>query len=168
MTALVTPVSYARIKYHAVHTFRATDPDGLERYVRLTWEPVAGVRPIDPFTATSLAPDYLHTELRERLAQAPARFLLQMRIAGQGEVLDDPTVIWDDTQTRIVMGELVLTGLVADQQTDCERLSFNPTRLVPGLECSDDPVLAARRGAYEESCRRRRGIGCPVTGGAPC
>jgi hypothetical protein len=34
------------------------------------------------------------------LARNPARFLLQMRIAGQGEVLNDPTVIWDDTQTR--------------------------------------------------------------------
>jgi catalase len=162
MTSLVTPVSYARVKYHAVHTFRATNADGIVRFVRLSWEPVAGVRPVDPFTAPSLAPDYLHTELRERLAQNPARFLLQMRIAGQGEVLDDPTVIWDNTQTRVVMGELVLTGLVDDQQTGCERLSFNPTRVVPGLECSDDPVLAARRGAYEESCRRRAGLGCPV------
>ncbi len=162
MALVTTPVSYARAKYHAVHTFKATNTEGVVRFVRLAWEPVAGVRPVDPHTAMGSAPDYLRTELRERLARNPARFLLQMRIAGQGEVLDDPTAIWDDTQTRVVMGELVLTGLVADQQTGCERLSFNPNRVVPGLECSNDPILAARGGAYEESCWRRGGLGCPA------
>ena len=167
MNALVTPSSYARVKYHAVHTFRATDADGVVRFVRLAWEPVAGVRPVSADDAEKLAPDYLHTELGARLADQPARFLLRMHVAGQGDVVDDPTAVWDNTQPRILMGELVLTDLVTDQSADCEHLSFNPTRLVPGLECSDDPVLAARRGAYEESCRRRGGSGCPVTGSAP-
>ncbi len=167
MSELVTPTSYTRVGYHAVHTFRATDPEGNVRFVRLGWEPVAGVRPIDPKDADTLARDYLHTELNERLARQPARFILRMHVAGQGDVIDDPTVIWDQTQTRLLMGELVLTDVVADQEADCERLSFNPTRVVPGLECSDDPILAARQGAYEESCWRRGGTGCPITGGPP-
>ncbi|MGZ4703580.1 MAG: catalase [Acidimicrobiales bacterium] len=162
MSTLVTPVSYARAKYHAVHTFRATDGDGHVRHVRLAWEPVAGVRPIAKADAATLPPDFLHTELRQRLARRPARFVLRMHLAGQGDALDDPTVIWDNTQPRVVMGELVLTDVVADQEAGCERLSFNPGRVVPGLECSDDPILLARLGAYEESCRRRGGTGCPV------
>ncbi len=167
MNALVTPSSYARVKYHAVHAFRATGADDVVRFVRLSWEPVAGVRPVSADDAEKLPTDYLHTELGERLADQPARFLLRMQVAGQGDVIDDPTAIWDNTQPRILMGELVLTDLVTDQSTDCEHLSFNPTRVVHGLECSDDPVLVARRGAYEESCRRRSGSGCPVTGSAP-
>jgi catalase len=56
----------------------------------------------------------------------------------------------------------VITGLVADQATDCEQLSFNPTRLVPGIDCSDDPILLARRDAYAVSFEMRRTGGCPV------
>ena len=166
MNTLVTPVSYTRAKYHAVHTFRAIDREGTVRYVRFAWEPVAGVRPVPADQVASMAPDYLHTELRERLARQPARFVLRMHLAGQGEPIDDPTAIWDNTEPRLLMGELVLTDVVADQESGCERLSFNPARLVPGLECSDDPILAARRGAYEESCRRRGGNGCPIMGSA--
>ena len=160
---LVTPTSYARATYHALHTFKVTNADGVVRYVRLSWEPVAGVRPIGD---AAVPEDYLRTELGARLAREPARFVLRMVVAGQGDALDDPTRLWDTTRLRVVMGELFLTGLVADQERECERLSFNPTRVVPGLECSDDPILAARRGAYEYSCALRGGSGCPIGGGA--
>ncbi len=42
------PVSYARATYHAVHTFVVTAPDGARRWVRFTWQPVAGVLTTDP------------------------------------------------------------------------------------------------------------------------
>jgi len=158
---LVTPTSYARATYHALHTFKATNADGLVRYVRLSWEPVAGVRPIG---GAEVPEDYLHQELGERLRHGPARFVLRMVVAGEGDDVDDPTRLWDTTRLRVVMGELFLTELLEDEDA-CERLSFNPTRTVTGLECSDDPILAARRDAYEYSCRRRGGTGCPVGGG---
>lgn len=157
---LVTPTSYARAAYHALHTFRITDPDGVVRYARFDWEPVAGVRPVP---AGIRAPDqFLQDELRERLARGPARFVLRMHLAGQGDEIDNPAKVWDTTRTRIVMGEVFLTHVIEDQEQGCEQLSFNPTRVVPGLECSDDPVLAARGAAYEFSCRQRGGAGCPV------
>jgi catalase len=158
---LVTPTSYARATYHALHTFKLTGPDDALRYARFSWEPVSGVR---PERAKKPASDYLQTELRERLTRGPITFVLRMVIAGQGDALDDPTQLWDTTRPRVVMGELVLTNLVEDQREDCERLSFNPTRVVAGFECSDDPILAARRGAYEYSCQLRAGSGCPVGG----
>ena len=158
---LVTPNSYARATYHALHTFKLTAPDGSVHYARFHWEAVAGVHPVAKATHS---PDFLHAELRQRLAREPARFVLRMVLAGQGDPIDNPTVLWDTTRPRIVMGELVLTAMVPDQHDDCERLSFNPTRVVAGFECSDDPILAARRGAYEYSCRKRQGSGCPVGG----
>jgi catalase len=159
---LVTPTSYGRATYHALHTFKITNAQGVVRFARFSWEPVAGVRPEE---ATNPAADYLHTELRSRLRRGPVTFVLRMVLASQGDALDDPTQLWDTTRQRIVMGELILTGLVADQVDGCERLSFNPTRVVAGFECSGDPVLAARGAAYEYSCRDRGGTGCPVGGG---
>ena len=159
---LVTPTSYARATYHALHSFKMTGPDGVVRYVRLSWEPVAGVRPIDP--SATVPEDYLHKELPRRLHKEPARFVLRMSVAGQGDDVNDPTLIWDTTRLRVVLGELFITQMVDDQVRDCERLSFNPTRVVAGLECSDDPILQARGEAYQYSCRTRGGSGCPVGG----
>jgi catalase len=155
--AIGAPVSYARASYHAVHTFWVTAPDGVRRPVRFSWQPVAGVRNID---AKDVSRDkYLFKELEERLKGWPARFMLMMTIGEEGDALDDPTKPWPGTRTRIVMGTLTLTEVPDDQEAAGERISFNPCRLAPGIEVSNDPILEARRCAYEVS-REMRG-GCP-------
>ena len=39
------------------------------------------------------------------------------------------------------MGTLTLTNVAANQAAFGERISFNPCRLPPGIEPSDDPIL---------------------------
>lgn len=153
------PVSYARAAYHAVHTFVVVAPDGTRRYVRFTWQPVAGVRTTDP--AAPPVDKYLHQELAERLRQAPAEFTLMMTIGEPGDALFDPTRPWPAKRIRIVMGSLMLEAIAADQAASSERISFNPCRLVPGIETSDDPILKARLEAYEVSRQMRGGTECP-------
>jgi len=168
-TMLVTPVSYGRAAYHALHTFKLIAADGAVTYCRFHWDPVAGVQPIeegvtDPYRPESGPNTFLHQELRNRIEAGPVRFVLRMTVAGQGDDFNDPTKVWDTTRLRVVLGELWITDIAADEGAACESLSFNPTRLAPGIECSDDPVLAARRDAYQYSCRIRGGTGCPVGG----
>lgn len=153
------PVSYVRATYNAVHTFVVVDAKGHRRFVRFSWQPVAGVSLTDP--ALPPVDDYLHQELRDRLARWPAKFLLLMTIGETGDAFDDPTRPWPIKRARVVMGTLTLTSVAADQQADCEAISFNPCRLVPGMELSGDPILAARRDAYEVSRERRGGTACP-------
>jgi catalase len=154
------PVSYVRAVYHAVHTFFVVGPDGVRRPVRFAWKPVAGVQTTKD---TSFAPvdDYLQGELRERLKQWPARMMLMMTIAEAGDVLEDPTVPWPARRQRVVMGTLTLKEVAEDQLADCEKLSFNPWRLCPGIEPSDDPLLRVRRDAYEQSRLDRHVTQCP-------
>jgi len=153
------PVSYARAAYHAVHTFIVTGQGGVRRPVRFAWKPVAGVRNTNP----DLPPvdNYLQGELRERLKQWPARFLLMMTIGESGDALEDPTVPWPAKRVRVIMGTLTLTKVAEDQEAAAERISFNPWRLVDGIEPSNDPILLARRDAYEESRKLRGGTACP-------
>ncbi|NOJ47212.1 catalase [Bradyrhizobium archetypum] len=151
------PVSYARASYHAVHTFWVTGSDGARRPVRFSWQPVAGVRNTDPKAVPR--DKYLFEELKNRLRRWPARFMLMMTIGEAGDALDDPTKPWPGTRIRVVMGTLTLIKVAEDQEADGERISFNPCRLVPGIEVSADPILEARLGAYEVS-REMRG-GCP-------
>jgi catalase len=158
------PVSYVRATYHAVHTFVATDPGGIRRHVRFSWQPVAGVRTY--YRDVPLQPDqYLQQELKERLEQWPARFMLMMTIGEAGDAFDDPTVPWPSKRERVVMGTLTLVKVAEDQAAAAEHISFNPCRLTPGIEASGDPILHARRDAYEESRNRRGGIPCPFHGG---
>jgi len=153
------PVSYARATYHAVHTFVATAPDGVRRHVRFSWQPVAGVRNTDP--AAAPVDDYLKQELVDRLKQWPARFMLMMTIGETGDAFDDPTQPWPAKRVRVVMGTLTLAKVAEDQAAAAEHISFNPCRLLPGLEPSGDPILHARRDAYEASRKLRGGTACP-------
>jgi catalase len=153
------PVSYARASYYAVHTFLVTAPNGVRRPVRFSWQPVAGVRNTD-FKAV-MKDQYLREELESRLRRWPARFLLMMTIGEAGDALDDPTTPWPARRTRVVMGTLTLIKLAENQAADGEHISFNPCRLAPGIEASEDPILKARKRAYEVS-REMRG-GCPFT-----
>jgi catalase len=153
------PVSYARATYHAVHTFVVVDPDGIRRHVRFSWQPVAGVRNTDP--AAPPVDKYLQAELTERLKQLPDRFMLMMTIGEAGDAVNDPTRPWPDKRVRVVMGTLTLTNVATDQKARCEQVGFNPCRLHTGIELSDDPILRARREAYEVSRKSRGATACP-------
>lgn len=155
------PLSYARATYNAVHTFFVVGPDGTRRPVRFAWQPVAGVGLTDP----TLPPvdDYLHAELRARLERWPAEFLLLMTVGEGGDAFDDPSIPWPIKRQRMVMGTLTLVSVAADQAEAAERIAFNPCRLTPGIELSGDPILAARRDAYEVSREMRGGAPCPFS-----
>lgn len=153
------PVSYVRAVYHAVHTFFVVGPDGVRRPARFSWKPVAGVQTTKD-TIVAPVDDYLQGELRKRLKKWPARMMLMMMIGEAGDVLEDPTMPWPAHRVRVVMGTLSLEKVAENQDTDCEKLSFNPWRLTSGIEPSADPLLRVRRDAYEAS-RVDRHAQCP-------
>lgn len=163
LSGLITPTSYGRCAYHGVHAFVMTGPDGVERAVRYQWEPFLGVRGVTDEQRKTLANDHLHTDLRTRLAQSPIQFALQIQIGEQGDDTSDPTTAWPVQRPRLTGGVLRLDTVVADQLDDQERVSYNPTRTLPGFEPAPDDLLIQARGrAYEYSCQQRGGSGCPV------
>jgi catalase len=120
------------------------------------------VRPTDPRDPP--VDVYLKKEMEDRLGQWPARFLLMMMIGEPGDALEDPTQPWPARRVRVVMGTLTLTNVAKDQEAASEKIGFNPWRLVPGIEASGDPILFARRDAYQESQKRRDATPCPFHG----
>jgi catalase len=155
MGGLVTPTSYARCAYFGVHTFVLRDRDGRATNVRFSWLPVQGVRPADRTTA-GLPENYLHHELRSRLARGPFELTLQFLVAEDGDAIDDPTVALDHShRPRLIGGRLVVTGLY-EGGDGCEPLAFDPCRLIDGIEASGDRILTARgRLAYPVSATDR-------------
>ncbi len=157
--AIGAPVSYVRAAYHAVHTFIVTGEDDVKRWVRFSWQPIAGVLKTDP--AETPDDDYLRQELKDRLAVEPARFSLMMAIGEVGDDLENSARPWPPHRKRIMMGTLTLDAVPEDQIENAEKLSFNPGLLTPGIEVSEDPVLKIRIESYEFSSQLRGAIPCP-------
>ena len=147
--------SYARAAYYAVHAFRFTNAAGQSRFVRDAWRPQAGAATIPSEEAQRRPPDYLQSELRERLATGPVVFTLHLQLAGDGDDVNDPATAWPESRPTVLAGTLRITAPVTDQRGDCEALVFDPSVVTDGIACSDDPILKARPGAYSVSYKRR-------------
>src|SRR5581483_1091447 len=101
--------------------------------------------------------DYLHSEIRDRIARGPVRFRLELQVANPGDKVDDPSAAWPSDRQRVTAGTLELTALETERETGGDVLVFDPTRIVDGIELSDDPVLRYRHDAYSDSVAARMG-----------
>jgi catalase len=153
--ALRPPASYAACSYYAIHAYRFVDADGGARYVRYTLRPAAPAPALSGREAKRRGRDYLQDEIKRRIANGPVRFTLERQIAAAGDDVDDPAAVWPQDRRRVDAGTLEITDLETDRERGNDILVFDPTRVVDGIECSDDPVLQFRRRAYSDSVARR-------------
>jgi len=149
------PASYATIPYYAIHAFRWLDADGGSRFVRYTLLPETEEPRLRPRAARARGRDYLRTEIAERVHRGPVRFTLEVQIAESGDRTDDPTTAWPSSRRRVRVGTFEITALETERETGGDILVFDPTRVVDGIELSDDQVLHFREQAYSESVKRR-------------
>jgi catalase len=89
------------------------------------------------------------------VASGPVRFWLELQIAAAGDPVDDPSAVWPSDRQRVRAGTLEITDLETERETGGDVLVFDPTRVVDGIELSDDPVLRFRRDAYSDSVAER-------------
>ncbi|WP_329220953.1 catalase family peroxidase [Streptomyces sp. NBC_01485] len=150
------PVSYGTALYWAIHTFIWVDAQGERHPVRYRWEPDAGLQELTVENAADEDPEYLAEELVQRLADGPVGFTLHVQLGQDDDPTDDPTKPWPTDRPEIIAGHLRVTAPVADQEHWAAQV-YDPTRITPGIELSDDPVLAFRSQAYAVSYERRAG-----------
>jgi catalase len=147
------PNGFTTQAYHGIHAFSWTDADGRSRFARYHWAPGDGESFLTDEEMASAAPDYLARHLAARLEQGPASFELSAQLAGDDDDPTDPTVPWPDDREVVVLGTLTLDRFT-DQGSDA--MIFDPTRLVDGIDLSDDAILRARAEAYSTSYARRQ------------
>jgi catalase len=157
--ALVPPRSYATVAYNSIHAFKLVNADGDERWIRWRLIPEAGVEMLPEEERESADPNFLQTEILERL---PVRFTLVARIGGDDAVTDDPTVAWPEDVETVEMGTVELTGPETQREQGEDVMVMDPTRVTDGIELSDDPILHVRSHAYSVSVERRAGLPRPA------
>ena len=151
------PASYAQVAYNGIHSFKWTDAGGESRFVRFAWRPEAGEATLSADEARAGGKRYLTEELEERLSREPVVFTLVVRIAAEGDPIDDPTAAWPEERETVDVGRLELTETGSDRERDGDVLVFDPTRVTDGIEPSADPILNFRPLAYSVSIERRSG-----------
>lgn len=149
--AVKPPRSYAEATYFPVHAYAWVAPDGTRRWVRYRLEPAdPGSRPDGEYAGR----ERLREEILARLAGAPVAFDLVVTVAAAGDDPHDPTSVWRG-ERELVAGRIEVTGPAADPEEGGGVVVFDPTRVVDGLELSEDPVLRFRPAAYSVSVDRR-------------
>lgn len=151
--ALVSPYSYAEVTYYPIHAYQWVAPDGTTSWVRYRFAPQDGRD--ERTTGEFRGPDRLREEILARLADHPVRHTLEVQVADAGDDPHDPMSVWRGDWFDA--GTIEVTGPDPEREHGGEVVVFDPTRVVDGIELSDDPILRFRPGAYSASVSRRVG-----------
>jgi catalase len=143
--------SFAAADFHGLHAYHLVDAEGRRQAFRYHWmSTMAHDRNITEVQAALWPPQFLVEEMRQRVARGPVRWELTFELAEEGDPTHDQLLAWPPSRTRIHAGTLTLTEEHPDQDV-VEGMVFDPTNVPPGIECSDDPLLAFRSAVYSAS-----------------
>jgi catalase len=149
--------SFAAIRYFSPHAFALIAADESRTWVRWRLSPDLPEQRLPDEEARARGRDHLHEDLAARLRSETIGFDFQLQLAADGDPLDDPTAVWPEERELVAAGRLEVSELTDDPERDGHIDVFDPTRLVDGIEPSDDPILHARSKAYSVSAYRRLG-----------
>lgn len=147
--------SYAEERYNALNAFRFLDGSGGSRIVRWSLVPRSNVTAVPPEELAKRDPDFLETEITQRVSVSPVRWDLVITVAEPKDPTTDPSKMWPDTRRTINVGTLVVDRIEPERDGPCRDINFDPTILPPGITTSDDPFPAARSAAYSRSFNSR-------------
>lgn len=149
-----TSQSFAAGRFNGLNAYFLVDEEGQRRAFRYHWIPSLDWSGLTDEQERTWPPQYLVSELRNRLREGPVKWTLVFRMAEPGDPTDDVTQQWPKERLRITAGTLLIERPHEDQEA-ADDLVFDPTNVPPGIELSDDPILHFRSEAYKESHRRR-------------
>lgn len=149
------PASFATESYYAVNAFRFINQEGNRRYGRYQIHPVAAEEHLDAKVAAMKPASFLFDDLEQRFKVAPVRFRIVVQLASDTDPITDASQRWPEDRRQVEFGILSITGRSPDSDVEQRSLGFDPTRVIDGIEASDDPLIQARSEIYAISYQRR-------------
>jgi catalase len=151
-----------------VHTFRLVNEKGQSRFVKFHWEPIAGTHSLDWDEAVKISgadPDFHRRDLWEAIeAGAFPEWELGMQIFTEEQaegftfdVLDATKLIPEELVPVTPVGKMVLNRNPDNFFAETEQVAFCTAHIVPGLDFSNDPLLAGRIHSYVDTQISRLG-----------
>ncbi|MEU2543922.1 catalase [Streptomyces roseolus] len=163
------PRSYRMMEGFGVHTFRLVDAEGLTTLVKFHWKPKLGVHSLVWEEAQILAgvdPDFHRRDLFDAI-ESGAFPQWELGIQAfpdtedqtfEGIDLLDPTKLVPEELAPVQpVGLLTLNANPSNFFAEVEQVAFHTGHLVPGIDATDDPLLAGRNFSYLDTQLTRLG-----------
>ncbi len=168
MSDRAIPRSYRMMQGFGVHTFRLVNADGESVFVKFHWTPVAGTHSLDWDEAVKIAgadADFHRRDLWEAIeagAYPEWELGLQVFTEEQAEkfsfdVLDATKLVPEELVPITPVGRMVLNRNPDNFFAETEQVAFCTAHIVPGLDFSNDPLLAGRIHSYVDTQITRLG-----------
>jgi len=153
--AVSSHVSFAEVTFYPIHAYGWLAPDGTRTWVRYVLRATA--TKADRLGTSFDGGDRLTDEMAARLERGPVTHEVWVQVAGEGHDPHHATSVWKGCR-ELLAGRVEVTSEAPDPEggpASSSPVVFDPTRVVDGIELSDDPILRYRLGAYSESVSRR-------------
>lgn len=168
MSDRAIPRSYATMEGFGVHTFRLVNADNESVFVKFHWKPKFGTHSLVWDEAVKISgadPDYHRRDLWERIeAGAFPEWELGMQIFTEEQaekfsfdILDATKLIPEELIPVTRVGRMVLNRNPDNFFAETEQVAFCTAHVVPGIDFSNDPLLAGRIHSYVDTQITRLG-----------
>jgi catalase len=168
MSDRAIPRSYRMMQGFGVHTFRFVNAAGESVFVKFHWSPLAGTHSLDWDEAVKICgadPDFHRRDLWEAIeAGEYPQWELGVQVfteeqAGKFsfDVLDATKIVPEELVPVTPVGRLVLNRNPDNFFAETEQVAFCTAHIVPGLDFSNDPLLAGRIHSYVDTQLTRLG-----------
>ena len=153
--AIGSPITFAEVTFYPIHAYGWLAADGTRTWVRYIFRPTA--TKADRLEQTFEGADRLPEEMLARLARGPVTHEVWVQVAGEGHDPHSAMSVWDGCR-ELLAGRIEVTAEATDPEggpMSATPMVFDPTRVVDGIELSDDPILR-----YRPECLL--GVGVPT------
>jgi catalase len=168
MSDRAIPRSFSMMQGFGVHTFRLINAKGESRFVKFHWSPVRGTHSLDWDEAVKVNgadPDYHRRDLWESIeAGVFPEYELGFQVFTEEQangfsfdVLDSTKIVPEELVPVTRVGRMVLDRNPDNFFAETEQVAFCAAHIVPGIDFSNDPLLAGRIHSYVDTQISRLG-----------
>jgi len=162
------PRSFRMMEGFGVHTFRLVNADGASVFCKFHWKPRLGTHSLvwdEAVRISGADPDFHRRDLWEAIeAGEYPQWDLGMQIFDEQtadgfsfDVLDATKLIPEELVPVTLVGTLVLNRNPDNFFAETEQVAFCTAHVVPGIDFSNDPLLAGRIHSYVDTQITRLG-----------
>jgi catalase len=168
MSDRALPRSFRMMSGFGVHTFRLVNERGKSTFVKFHWRPKAGTHSLDWDESVKICgadPDFLRRDLWEAIeAGVYPEWELCFQLFSERDaekfsfdVLDATKIVPEELVPLTPVGKMVLDRNPDNFFAETEQVAFCAAHVVPGIDFTNDPLLAGRIHSYVDTQISRLG-----------
>ncbi|WP_407294126.1 catalase HPII [Stutzerimonas zhaodongensis] len=168
MSDRAIPRSYRAMEGFGVHTFRLINAEGVSRFVKFHWKPVAGAFSLVWDETLKLAgkdPDFNRRDMWESIEMGDYfEWELGVQVVEEADehkfdfdLLDPTKIIPEELVPVQKLGKMTLNRNPDNFFAETEQAAFHIGHIVPGIDFTNDPLLQGRLFSYTDTQLLRLG-----------